>query len=73
MTMSEWRERAAAGLDPTAPREIGDLLRQEWRELGIPGAAAPGADSGRSPHHGPDHSADRESHGSSGGAYRSRG
>lgn len=54
VSRAEWLERRTAGLDPTAPREIGELLRQEWRELYIPGAAAPGADSGPS---GPDQSA----------------
>ena len=49
-TMAQWRELVGAGLDPTEPREIGDLLRQQWRELGIPGAAAPeAAVGGRGP------------------------
>jgi hypothetical protein len=56
LSMERWKQLEVAGLDPTAPREIGELLRQECRELGIPGALAPGADSGLS-HVGPDHAA----------------
>lgn len=58
-SLAEWRRLESEGLDPTAPREIGDVLREKSRELCIPGALAPGADSGR--WQGPDHSELRES------------
>lgn len=56
LSMVEWRELEDAGLDPRAPREIGELLRERSRELCIPGASAPGADSGCT---GSDHSEPR--------------